>query len=85
MCRFSEYFIRSGFLSNWFKPQSLGPIGVDREIHREDAKSAKKGGEPAHNPLTMRWSMAPTACSAICSISCLIHCLFPSRSLRLRG
>jgi len=29
-------------------------IGVKREIHREDAKSAKKVGEPAHNPLTMR-------------------------------
>jgi len=26
-----------------------------REIHRKDAKSAKKGDEPAHNPLTIRF------------------------------
>jgi hypothetical protein len=28
--------------------------GVPREFHREDAKSAKKGGDLAHNPLTIR-------------------------------
>jgi len=37
-----------------FKPHSFHPIGVKPEIHREDAKTAKKISEPAHKPLTMR-------------------------------
>jgi len=36
--------------TDWFQPQSFDPIGVKQEIHRQDAKSAKKVGEPAHNP-----------------------------------
>ena len=51
------------------------------KIHRQDAKSAEKGHEPAQHP------------STICSVSCLpcpndvrhIDRLFPSRSWRLRG
>ena len=39
----------------WDGPHSLDPIGVKQEIYREDAKRAKKVGEPAHNPLTVRF------------------------------
>ena len=43
---YSGYFIRSGFVSDSFKPQSFDPIGVNQEVHRDGAKSAKgKGNE----------------------------------------
>jgi hypothetical protein len=58
-----------------------GPIGVNREIHREHAKIAKKVGEPAHNPLALRLSMATTTYSAIWSISSFV--LFIACSLRI--
>jgi hypothetical protein len=37
-----------------FTPQSSESLGVPREFHRKDAKSAKSGDELAHNPLTFR-------------------------------
>jgi len=40
--------------TDWLQPQSFDPIGLKPEIHRQDAKSAKEVGKPAHNPLTMR-------------------------------
>ena len=44
-CHDSADFIRSRFLSKRFKPRSFDPIGAKREIHRKDAKTAKKVGE----------------------------------------
>ncbi len=33
----------------------VSPVStLNREIHRQDAKSAKKVNQPAHNPLTIR-------------------------------
>jgi hypothetical protein len=38
-----------------FIPRSPESVGEPRGFHREDAKSAKKGDELAHNPLTIRF------------------------------
>src|SRR6516165_9290523 len=36
-------------------PRALPALEVCREIHREDAKSAKNAGELNYIPLTIRW------------------------------
>ena len=47
--------LRRRYSTDWFTPHSSESVGVPTEIHRKDAKSAKKGDELAHNPLAIRF------------------------------
>jgi hypothetical protein len=69
--------------------RALPALEICREIHREDAKSAKNAGELNHNPLTIR-SMpslirATFQLTLLDLLSGLFQRLVPSRSSRLCG
>jgi hypothetical protein len=89
---------RFGLSTLWFcsKPirevyaLALPVLETGREIHREDAKSAKNAGELNDNPLTIRWM--PSLIRAtfqftllVDLLSALLQRVVPSRCSRLCG